>query len=92
MMDALLPATDAFQRAIGDGDGGQDWQRALAAAVDAANKGAESTSDLVRRKGRGSFLGERAKGHKDAGAQAVALIFGLLLHILAPGTKTVSHE
>lgn len=50
------------------------WQSTLAEAAEAARKGADTTSELVRRKGRGSFLGERARGHKDAGAEAVALL------------------
>ncbi len=38
------------------------------AAADAAEEGAESTVPLTARKGRASYLGPRAQGHKDPGA------------------------
>ncbi|RIJ61640.1 DAK2 domain-containing protein, partial [Clavibacter lycopersici] len=47
---------------------------ALEAAADAAARGAEATEPLVARKGRASYLGDRAIGHRDPGAQSSALI------------------
>ncbi|WP_143753179.1 DAK2 domain-containing protein, partial [Clavibacter michiganensis] len=41
---------------------------------DAAARGAEGTEPLVARKGRASYLGDRAIGHRDPGAQSSALI------------------
>ncbi|MEU9692484.1 dihydroxyacetone kinase subunit DhaL [Amycolatopsis japonica] len=69
MVDALIPAVSAAEEAVGDG-----VAAVLAAAADAADKGAESTVDLVPRKGRASYLGERAKGHMDPGARSTALL------------------
>lgn len=69
MVDALIPAVSAAEEAVGDG-----VAAILAAAADAADKGAESTVDLVPRKGRASYLGERAKGHMDPGARSTALL------------------
>jgi dihydroxyacetone kinase-like protein len=46
----------------------------LAAAAEAAEKGAEATEPLVARKGRASYLGERSAGHRDPGAQSTALL------------------
>lgn len=69
MVDALIPAVSAAEEAVGDG-----VPAILAAAADAADKGAESTVDLVPRKGRASYLGERAKGHMDPGARSTALL------------------
>ncbi|WP_020657321.1 dihydroxyacetone kinase subunit DhaL [Amycolatopsis benzoatilytica] len=68
MVDALLPAiaaADATDGTVAD---------VLAAAADAADGGAESTVDLVPRKGRASYLGERAVGHMDPGARSTALL------------------
>jgi phosphoenolpyruvate---glycerone phosphotransferase subunit DhaL len=48
----------------------------LAAAAAAAAKGAEDTVDLVARKGRASYLGERSAGHLDPGARSTALLLG----------------
>ncbi|WP_343862378.1 DAK2 domain-containing protein, partial [Frigoribacterium faeni] len=48
--------------------------RVLRAAADAAATGAASTEPLVARKGRASYLGDRAIGHRDPGAQSSSLI------------------
>jgi len=69
MVDAWTPAVDAAQRALDDG---ADATAVLEAAADAAERGAEATDPLVARKGRASYLGERAIGHRDPGAQSSA--------------------
>lgn len=74
MVDALLPAVAAAEEAAGVG--GADVAVVLTAAADAAAKGAESTVDLVARKGRASYLGERSAGHEDPGARSTALLLG----------------
>ncbi len=71
MVDALIPAVAAAEKAA---EGGGDVAAVLTAAADAADTGAESTVDLVPRKGRASYLGERAVGHKDPGARSSALL------------------
>ncbi|SER38630.1 dihydroxyacetone kinase subunit DhaL [Actinokineospora terrae] len=65
MVDALAPAASAR---------GADIPTLLTAAAIAADAGAESTIPLVARKGRASYLGERAIGHLDPGARSVALL------------------
>ncbi|WP_031273652.1 DAK2 domain-containing protein, partial [Curtobacterium sp. B8] len=67
MVDAWTPAVDAAAAAAGEG---ASPEQVLAAAADAAATGAESTDALVARKGRASYLGERAVGHRDPGAQS----------------------
>ena len=71
MVDALIPAVSAAEKAAEDGG---DVAAVLTAAADAADRGAESTVDLVPRKGRASYLGERAVGHMDPGARSSALL------------------
>lgn len=71
MVDALTPAVEAAERAAGDG---ADVAGVLTAAAEAADKGAESTTPLVARKGRASYLGERSAGHLDPGARSTALL------------------
>lgn len=56
------------------GSRGETPEQVLAAAADAAATGAESTDALVARKGRASYLGERAVGHRDPGAQSSAYV------------------
>jgi dihydroxyacetone kinase-like protein len=71
MIDAWTPAVDAAAEALNDGAAPA---QILAAAADAAEAGAVATEPLVARKGRASYLGERAIGHRDPGATSTALI------------------
>ncbi len=72
MMDALAPAVAAASAAA---VAGKTISEALEDAALAARLGAESTKDLVARYGRARSLGERTRGHPDAGATSIALIF-----------------
>jgi len=73
MVDALVPAIDALQAA-----GSGSLADALARAVEAAKKGADSTVQLVAKKGRASYLGERSAGHLDPGAASSVLLLEAL--------------
>ncbi|CAB3972970.1 dihydroxyacetone kinase [Burkholderia aenigmatica] len=69
MLDALVPAVAAFERAL---DNDRDAAGAWAAAVEAAEHGAQETARMTPRAGRASYLGERAIGTPDGGAVAVS--------------------
>jgi dihydroxyacetone kinase-like protein len=69
MFDALAPAVEALEAAHGGPLG-----KALRAATDAADNGRDATIDMVARKGRASYLGERSIGHQDPGATSAALL------------------
>lgn len=71
MVDAWTPAVDAAATAR---DAGADPAGVLAAAAEAAEGGAVATDPLVAHKGRASYLGERAVGHRDPGAASSALL------------------
>jgi len=64
MVDALMPAVEALQRAQNDG---AELNAALEQSAAAARTGMEETVPLVARKGRASYLGERSAGHQDPG-------------------------
>jgi phosphoenolpyruvate---glycerone phosphotransferase subunit DhaL len=70
MYDALAPAVDALDAALG----GEDTTGALQAAADAAARGRDATTPMQARKGRASYLGERSVGHQDPGATSAALL------------------
>ena len=75
MLDALLPALDAYDAALGQGDQpGGDLRGVLRAAADAAAQGRDATVPLQARKGRASYLGERSVGHQDPGATSATLL------------------
>jgi dihydroxyacetone kinase-like protein len=69
MIDAWTPAVDAAAAAQGQG-----VLAVLEAAATAAEAGAVDTDPLIAHKGRASYLGERAVGHRDPGAASSALI------------------
>jgi dihydroxyacetone kinase-like protein len=71
MIDALIPARDAFHSALTDGASFAD---ALNRSAGAAEEGMLSTIPLVARKGRASYLGERSAGHQDPGATSSYLL------------------
>ncbi|MFB2598535.1 dihydroxyacetone kinase subunit DhaL [Herbiconiux sp. P17] len=71
MIDAWTPAVDAAAAALAEG---KSEPEILDAAASAAEAGAVATEPLVARKGRASYLGERAIGHRDPGAQSSSLI------------------
>jgi len=71
MYDAWAPALEAYDAAVGSGS---DLASALAAAAEAAAAGRDGTEDLVARKGRASYLGERSRGHIDPGATSSTLL------------------
>jgi triose/dihydroxyacetone kinase / FAD-AMP lyase (cyclizing) len=70
MIDALHPACEALQTALADE---APVGEALFRAVSAARDGAARTADMVARRGRSSYLGNRALGHPDPGAEAVVV-------------------
>lgn len=74
MVDAMTPAVEALESA----DDSIDWVEALTRAADAAAAGRDRVTPLVARKGRASYLGERAAGHQDPGATSTALLFATL--------------
>ncbi|MDH6237001.1 dihydroxyacetone kinase subunit DhaL [Cryobacterium sp. CG_9.6] len=71
MIDAWTPAVEAAAACAADGGTPQEILRA---AADAADQGAVDTEPLVARKGRASYLGERARGHRDPGAESTRLL------------------
>jgi phosphoenolpyruvate---glycerone phosphotransferase subunit DhaL len=71
MYDAWQPAVDAYEAALAAEN---DLGSALRAAADAAAVGRDATAELVARKGRASYLGERSRGHLDPGATSTTII------------------
>lgn len=69
LLDTFLPALDAFNE-----NKDEDFGMALDKMIDAAEKGKDSTIDMVAKVGRASRLGERSRGVLDAGATSCFLI------------------
>ena len=71
MIDALAPAVAAAKEAASSGKGVGEVSRE---AAEAAGEGSEATVPLTARRGRASYLGERAAGHMDPGARSTYLL------------------
>ncbi|UPA26610.1 dihydroxyacetone kinase subunit DhaL [Shinella oryzae] len=71
LLDTLVPAVEAFDTATAEG---KPFGAALEDLVAAAEKGRDSTIDLVAKIGRASRLGERSRGVLDAGATSCAIL------------------
>lgn len=70
MVDVWQPVTEALQKGgLSESD------------IDTAEA---HTSELVAKKGRASYLGERAIGHIDPGAASSAILFKTLLTVIEP--------
>lgn len=70
MVDALVPASDAI---CDQARSGASAREALASAIDAAQRGTEATAAMTARLGRSTYLGDRALGVADPGAEAVTV-------------------
>lgn len=71
MVDALLPAMVALQRALEDH---ASLCEAMQAAMQAAEEGMKATIPMQASKGRASYLGPRSIGHQDPGATSAYLL------------------
>jgi dihydroxyacetone kinase-like protein len=69
MFDALAPAVQTLESGAA-----ADLANTLHAAAEAADKGRDATIEMLARKGRASYLGERSIGHQDPGATSAALL------------------
>jgi len=75
LIDALEPAVEELSKYLIEDS---DIVEAVEKATEAAEKGSDSTINLIARKGRASYLGERSIGHRDAGSMAIYLIFDVV--------------
>ena len=85
LVDAWVPAAAAMRTAAAEG---ADLATCLARASDAAWQAVKDTAALVPRLGRASRLGERAKGHPDAGATSASIIIEVMRDELGGPTAT----
>jgi len=71
LLDAIIPARQALENSAADGNPAEE---AISAMLRAAGEGVNATRDMVAKFGRGRWLGERSRGHEDAGATAAYLL------------------
>ena len=79
LVDSLEPAIKAMKNLVGSQTG---MFSIIEAAVAAAKAGSERTIEMVARKGRASYLGQRSKGHRDPGSLVIVIMFEAALENL----------
>lgn len=72
LLDALQPAVDELEAAINEGE---PSSACLQRAAVVARAQAEATREMLAKRGRASYTGERSIGTLDAGAVGVAVMF-----------------
>jgi dihydroxyacetone kinase phosphoprotein-dependent L subunit len=75
LLDALVPAVDTIEEQVRDGHTAAE---ALRAAAVVGRERAEATRQMLAKRGRAAYTGERSIGTLDAGAIAVAVMFEAL--------------
>lgn len=80
LLDVLIPVAAALTQAAAE-----SWPmpQLLENIQQVAAAGVEATRDMPAGKGRASFLGERARGHLDAGAKTSQLMITAIVGVLA---------
>ena len=78
LLDSLQPAVDSLEAEL---SGGASGRAALTAAAATARKEAEATKEMIAKRGRAAYTGERSIGSVDAGAVAVAVMFERLAEV-----------
>ena len=72
LLDVLGPMTDRLESALAARPG--NIRAAFAKAAETAESAAAATADLVAKRGRAAYTGERSRGAPDAGGTAIAII------------------
>eukprot|EP01119_Soliformovum_irregulare_P015447 TRINITY_DN4349_c0_g1_i3.p1 TRINITY_DN4349_c0_g1~~TRINITY_DN4349_c0_g1_i3.p1 ORF type:complete len:468 (+),score=181.17 TRINITY_DN4349_c0_g1_i3:527-1930(+) len=73
MLDALFPIQQTLH------ENSTSW---LNNSIEAGRRGSESTAKMLPKKGRSVYLGDRVLGHRDAGAEAVVILWESLCRVL----------
>ena len=73
MIDVMLPVLESLEK-----DAGLSGKEAFANAEKVAAEAKEKTKDIIAKKGRASYLGERSIGHIDPGATSSYLMISVI--------------
>ncbi|EGC35029.1 hypothetical protein DICPUDRAFT_98031 [Dictyostelium purpureum] len=74
MLDSLVPAVESVQKSIKETRDSFNLKNTIKLAANAAHNGANSTIEMMAKKGRSSYLGERSINVMDPGAAAISII------------------
>jgi dihydroxyacetone kinase-like protein len=80
MLDVLIPVEKALQQAVKEA---MPRDKLYPYLCQIAEAGVESTREMIALKGRAAFMGERTRGHLDAGAKTCQLMIGAIVKQLS---------
>ncbi|MDD2759450.1 MAG: dihydroxyacetone kinase subunit DhaL [Methylomonas sp.] len=80
LLDVLVPVANALHQGVTAGKSSSELLEDICRVAEA---GVESTRDMLATKGRASFLGERSKGHIDAGAKTAQLMISAIATVIS---------
>ena len=83
MLDVFIPVADSLKQSAAES---VPLPEVLDTVCEVAASGVEATRDMLATKGRASFLGERSRGHIDAGAKTAQLMISAISSVLAEST------
>jgi phosphoenolpyruvate---glycerone phosphotransferase subunit DhaL len=84
LLDVMIPAA---RELTAQAEAHTGTELALRRALDAAAVGLRRTADMAAARGRAKRLGERSRGHQDAGAASSFLIWRLCATTIVPGLE-----
>jgi dihydroxyacetone kinase-like protein len=87
MLDVLIPVAASLRQDAAEAVAISEVMKNVSRAAVA---GMESTRDMLATKGRASFLGERSRGHIDAGAKTSQLMICAMVDVLTARLATPS--
>ena len=75
LVDSLEPAVETMKQLLNPGQQQPDTVQLVKAAYMAAKAGSDRTVDMIAKKGRASYVGERSRGNRDPGSLVIVLMF-----------------
>jgi len=84
MLDALHPAVETLKESA---NRNSTLIEALGECANAAYRGMKNTRQMIAKKGRAMYLGERGRGHQDVGATSFYLILKSTVNTLEASRK-----
>ncbi len=83
LVDSLEPAAETMKQLLeSGGDSKPDIVQLVEGAYMASKEGSDRTIDMIAKKGRASYVGERSRGNRDPGSLVMVLMFEAALETL----------
>jgi dihydroxyacetone kinase-like protein len=82
LVDSLEPAVETMKQLLDSAQQNPAIVQLVEGAYMAAKAGSDKTIDMIAKKGRASYVGERSRGNRDPGSLVIVLMFEAALETL----------